>query len=68
MQGQREHAAIARENCGRAVAVMNVAIDDQRFFDGAFVLQRADGDGDIVNRAKAFAVRPETRDEILRRC
>jgi hypothetical protein len=38
VQRKREHAAVARENRGGAVAVVNVAIDDQGSFDQAFVL------------------------------
>ena len=44
------------ENRGGAVAVMNVAIDDQGFFDQTLILQRADGDSDVVDGAKTFAV------------
>lgn len=57
VEGQRQHGAIACKNRSRTVAVMNVAIHDQRFFDQPLVLERTDGDGNIVDGAETFAVR-----------
>ena len=56
MNGKCEYGIVARENCGGAVALMNVGVDDHGRFDGAFVLQAANGDGDVVNDAKSFAM------------
>ena len=52
---EREHARIGFEDERGAVAVMHVEIDDRRALDAAR-LQHADRDGDVVERAEAFAV------------
>ena len=56
MDGKSEHGIVVRENRGSAVALMNVGVDDHGGFDGAFVLQVANGDSDVVNDAKSLAV------------
>ena len=43
------------ENERRAVAVVDIEVDDRGALEAAR-LQIADGDGDIVERAEAFAV------------
>src|SRR5438067_231973 len=43
-------------NGGGAVAVVDVGIDDDSALDGFVVLKAADGDSNVVDSAKAFAV------------
>lgn len=56
MDGERVDGGIVRENGGGPVAVMNVGVDDHGGLNHAVVLEAADGDGDIVKDAEAFAV------------
>ncbi len=56
MNGKSIDGGIARENGGGSVAVVNVSVDDHGGADGAVVLESADGDGDVVDDAEAFAV------------
>src|ERR1700676_4941180 len=56
MDGEREDCWIVREDRRRAITVMHVGIDYNGFANGAIGLQAADGYGDIVNGAEAFAV------------
>ena len=53
---EREHAFVAGENCGSAVAMVNVGVDHHCSFNCFVVLQAADGDGYIVDYAEAFTV------------
>lgn len=56
MNGKCEDGIVVREDRGGAIALMNVGVNDHGGFDGAFVLQAANGNGDIVNDAKSFAM------------
>ena len=47
---------VVREDRVRAVPLMHVEVDDRGALDPAVALQRADGDGDVVEYAEAFAV------------
>src|SRR5688572_3807601 len=51
-----EHAVVALKECGRAVAVMGVAIDDGGALDAPVALQQAYRKGDVVEQAEALAV------------
>src|SRR5208282_1963151 len=46
----------AGKNCGRAIALMDVAIDGHRRTNLVVTLHAADGDGHVVDHTKAFAV------------
>src|SRR5260370_22056770 len=56
MQRQCEYPAVAGEDGCGAVAVVYIAVYDERTLDQRFVLQRANGDRNIVNGAKPLAV------------
>src|SRR6202044_817416 len=49
-------AALARKNCGGAVALMDIAIDSHRRANLAVPLHTSNGDGHIMDHAEAFAV------------
>ena len=56
MNREREDGIVFCENGGSAVTVMNVSIDDHGLADGAIGLQPANGYGNVMNGAKAFAM------------
>ena len=56
MDREREHRLIRRENGRRAVAVVDICVNGYGSADKALFLQAADGDGDVVQHAEAFAV------------
>ncbi len=56
VDGESEDGRIVGEDGGGAVAMVDVGVDDDGFADGGVGLEAADGDGDIVNGAEAFAV------------
>jgi len=56
MNGQRENGGIVAENVRGAVAVVDIGIHDDGFFDGVIGLQAADGYGDVMDRTEALAV------------
>ena len=56
MNGESEDRGIAGKNGGGTVAVVDVGVDDHGSLDGTVVLEAADGDGDVVDDAEAFAV------------
>src|SRR5579871_4627584 len=51
-----QNACVARENCRSAVAVVDVEVDNEGTLNGSVVLKSADGDGNVVDGAEAFAV------------
>ena len=59
MKREGEDLRLALEDCGGAVALMDVEIDHQGPLDQPFAAQHADGDGDIVEEAEARAVAGE---------
>src|SRR5260221_1451487 len=52
---EREHGRVAGKNGGRAVALVDVEVDDQDAFDATLRLHRARGDRGVVEDAEAFA-------------
>ena len=56
MNGKSEYGGIVSEDGGGAVAMVDVGVYDHGGLDGAVVLEAANGDGDVVDDAKAFAV------------
>jgi hypothetical protein len=56
VDGKSEDGGIAGEDGGGAVALMDVGVNDHGGLDGAVGLQAANGDGDVVDDAEAFAV------------
>lgn len=56
MNGKSIDGRIARENGSGSVAMMNVGVDDHSGFDGAVVLEAANGDCHIMQHAETFAV------------
>src|SRR5215831_17899785 len=56
MNREREYAGVLCEDCCRAVAVVHVAIHHHCATDESVLLQAADRDGDIVDRAEALPV------------
>jgi hypothetical protein len=56
VDGVGENAWVIAEEGGAAVALVGVGIDDHDFDVGLFVLEVADGDGDVVEDAVALAV------------
>src|SRR5690348_221510 len=54
MHAEREHAVVAGKDRVRAVALVNVEIDDRGATDAASVLQGPNGDRDVVEDAKPF--------------
>ena len=57
VERQRVAARVAREQLGRAVALVDVAVDDERAAERALGPQRGDRDGDVVEQAVAAALR-----------
>src|SRR5579863_1226923 len=53
---EREYAWILGEDCGRAVPLMDVRVDDHGRLNRARSLQMADRDGHVVNHAEALAM------------
>ena len=51
-----EDGIVVTKNVSGAIAVVDVGIDDNRFFDEAVSLKAANGDGDIVYGAETFPV------------
>src|SRR5580700_12059026 len=51
--------ASASKNCGRAIALMDVAIDGHCGANLTIALHATDGDGHVVDHAEAFAVTGE---------
>src|SRR3954451_17179615 len=58
VQGQREAARVAREQLGRAVALVDVAIDDEDSAEPGLCAQGGDRDGDVVEKAVAATLCP----------
>ena len=56
MQRQRRDARVAREDGGRSITLMHVAIDHQRRLDAPLGEEHADGDRDIVEGAEPGAL------------
>src|SRR5215831_14419694 len=56
MNREREYAGVLCEDRCRAVAVVHVAVHHHRATDEPVLLQAADRDGDIVDRAEALPV------------
>ena len=56
MDGQREHRLVARENGGRAVAVVHVTVDHHRSLNQTFLLHFANSYRNVVNRAESLTV------------
>src|SRR5229473_953733 len=56
MQRQCENPPVAGKDGRRAVALVHVAVHDEGPLDQRFVLQRANGDRNIVDRAESLAV------------
>ena len=50
---EREDALVAGEDRGRAISLVHVEVHHQHALDQSFALQRACGDGDVVEDAKA---------------
>ena len=67
MQRQGENTLIAGEDGRGAVPLVHIRIDDQNSLERAVGLQSADGHGNIVDHAEAFAVAREMRGGIRRR-
>src|SRR5262249_53663122 len=56
MDGEGEEGVVGKKNVRRAVAVVDVGIDNIVFFDSPLRLQAANANRHIVNRAKPFAM------------
>ena len=59
MDGESEDVGISGEDAGSAVALVDIGVDDHDGADGAIGLEAADGNGDVVDHAEAFAVAGE---------
>ena len=55
VHGEGEDVGVEGEDEGGAVALVDVEVDDHGGGDGFFVEEGADGDGDVVVDAEAFA-------------
>src|SRR5579863_10673428 len=53
MNRESENGGVVRENCGGAVALVHIGVDDHGGFDGAVVPEAANGDGDVMDDAEA---------------
>src|SRR4029453_8208013 len=58
VEGEGEAARVAGEQLRRAVALMDVAVDDQGAVEPAVLAEHGDRDGDVVEEAVATALRP----------
>ena len=56
MHREREYAWVTLEDCRRAVALVDIEVDDQGPGCAPLSLQHADGDGNVVQHAEALAV------------
>ena len=56
MDGKREDGIVVTKDVGSAVAMVDIGVDDDRFFYQAVGLQATNRNGDVMNSAKAFAV------------